>query len=340
MSSGADAVAAARLLELVNGNWTTQAIGVAAELGLADILADGPVDGATIAARTGCHAESLERLLRGLASLEVCTQEADGTWGLAPMGTMLKRGAHPSMRSWAIYSALHSWAFWGHLLDSVKTGQSARRLLTGREGYAHLEADARAAAVFNRAMEEITHFVAAEVATVGGFEGLREVVDVGGGHGEMLGAVLAAHCRLRGIVFDLPHAAEGGRRLLEGLGLADRARVASGSFFEAIPAGADAYLLKSIVHNWDDERSLAILARCREACPPGGRVMLIERILPARISGTAAERSTLRSDLNMMVGLGGRERTEAHMGELLSEAGFTPRRCVPVGFGFSLLEAA
>lgn len=330
---------ATRLLELVNGNWTTQAVGVAAELGLADHLAEGALDTAALASLAGCDRDSLERLLRALVSLEVLAEDGEGRYALTAMGALLKRDAWPSMRSWAIYTALHSWHLWGRLLDSVRTGTSARKLLAGREGYAHLEEDATTAAVFNRAMEEITHFLAGNVARTLDFAALHEVVDVGGGHGELLASILRAHPHLRGVVFDLAHAAPGAARVLQSAGVAGRARIVSGSFFDSIPPGADAYLLKSIIHNWDDTRAAQILGRCRDAAKTGARIVLVERVLPERITGSAAERATLRSDINMMVGLGGRERTAAHMAAMLTQSGFGFERCVPVGFGFSVLEA-
>lgn len=331
---------AAHLLAMVNANWMTQAIGVAAHLGLADALAERPAQASDLAARTGCDADALERLLRGLASLGVCAQAPDGRYALTSMGALLRRDAMPSIRSWAIYTALHSWSLWGRLADCVRTGQSARKLASGGEGYAHLDADPATAAVFNRAMEEVTHLVAGAVAREGRFEGAHQVVDVGGGHGEMLAVILAKHPHLQGMVCDLPHAAAGARRLLADAGLEARASFVAASFFESIPAGADTYVMKSIVHNWDDERSVAILRRVREAAPAGARVLLVERVLPERLDGSEVERATLRSDINMLVGLGGRERTEAQMAGLLAQAGFTVRRCVPVGFAFSVIEGA
>lgn len=330
---------ATRLLEMINANFMTQAIGVAAQLDLADHLAAGPLGIAALAGRTGCHADSLERLLRALEGLGVVAREGDA-WSLTALGAVLRADGEPSLRSWAIYSATHAWKLWGHLVDCVRTGDSARKLLTGREGYAHLQADPQAAAVFNRAMEEVTQLIASAVARAGGFGSMAEVVDVGGGHGELLVAILAAHPRLRGIVFDLEHAGAGAARALGEAGLEARARFQAGSFFERLPAGADAYLLKSIVHNWDDARAVEILKAVRAAAAPGARVMLVERVLPEGRADTVFDRLTLRSDLNMLVGLGGRERTAAHMGELLAQAGFTLTRCESVGYGFSLLEAS
>ena len=339
VSAPVPADAADRLLELIHGNWTTQAVGVAAELGLADLLAHGPRSIDELARDAQCDRDCLERLLHGLVSLGVCDLEADGGYALTPMGALLRRDLLPSVRSWAIYSALHSWKLWGHLLDSVRTGRSARKLLTGREGYAHLDEDAGIAAVFNRAMEEVTSLIATPVARTVEFGAMRAVCDVGGGHGELLAAVLRTHPHLEGAVFDLAHAAAGARRVLAAAGVSDRARVLSGSFFDRIPGGFDAYLLKSIVHNWDDAHAVEILRRCREACVPGARVVLVERVLPGRPTGAPAERSTLRSDINMMVSLGGRERTREAMAALLAEAGFAAPRCAPLGHGFNVLEA-
>jgi orsellinic acid C2-O-methyltransferase len=331
---------AARLLEMINANWLTQAVGVAAQLGIADVLAGGAQDADTLASAVGCSAASLRRLLRALTSLEICTEHADGRYEMTALGSLLGSAAHPSVRSWAIWTSQCQWNIWGELLHSLKTGESARKRITGRTGYGHVVEDAEMAAVFYRAMIDLTQLIADAVACGRDWSTAKRLVDVGGGHGELLAVVLQAHPHLQGVLFDLPHAVEGARSKLHDTGLAQRCEVVGGSFFEAVPAGADVYMLKSILHNWSDEDGNAILRQCRRAVVRDGRLLVVERVMPDKITGSAVEQSVIRSDLNMMVGFGSRERTQAEFGALLAAANFELQRCDSVGFGFHLIEAA
>jgi orsellinic acid C2-O-methyltransferase len=329
---------AARLFELIGAKWTTQAVGVAAELGIADELSQGPRGIEELALATGCDPAALRRLMRALAGVGVCAERADLSYELTEMGALLKAGAEPSLRSWAVWTARYQWNTWARLIDSVRTGQSARKLATGRDGYAYLEGDTEAAAVFNRAMVEMTRLVAGSVARSHDFSSARLAIDVGGGYGELVSAVLAEHAHLRGIVFDLPHAMQGALARIKQSGLGARCEFAPGSFFDALPAGADVHLLKSILHNWPDERCAAILRVCRAALPAGGRVLVIERVMPERITGSELEHTVLRGDLNMLVGLGGRERTLGELDTLLTSGGFAITSCEPLTLGYRLIE--
>ncbi len=228
---------------------------------------------------------------------------------------------------------------WAELADSVRTGRSVRALRRGQAGYAHLEADAKAAGVFNNAMAELTRMIGREVARVHDFSGQSHVVDVGGGYGDLLAEVLAAHPKLRGTVFDLPHAAGGAAERLSRAGLTKRAKVATGSFFEGLPPGADAYLLKSILHNWDDADCARILAACARAVVPTSRLLLVERVKPAKPADRRGHRAIARSDLNMLVGHGGRERTREDYRALLAQNGFRLVRVRPTALDYSVIEA-
>lgn len=330
---------AAQVLQLIDGKWTTQALGVAAELGLADHLSRGVNELDAIAAASGCDRAALRRLLRALVCLGLVTESGAGRFDLAPAGALLCEDAEPSLHSWALWSARYHWQWWGRLGHSVRTGESARKLVTGHAGYGQLGEDAQAAAIFNRAMGEITRLIAGAVSQAGDFAPARRVADVGGGHGELLAAILAAHPHLQGVLFDLPHAIEGARSRLAEAGLASRCELVAGSFFETVPAGCDAYVLKSVLHNWDDQRCGQLLRACRRAMAPGARVLLVERVMPERITGAAWEWPLVRSDLNMLVGMGGRERTRADLDALLAGAGLATSRWVPIALGFSLIEA-
>lgn len=203
---------AAALVDLVHNSAMIQAIYVAAELNIADLLANGCGDVGELATATSTHPRSLHRLLRALASLTFCVERDDGSFALGPMGRPLQSAAPGSLRSWILWwCGKHQWPVWGNLLHSVMTGESARKFVTGSDGFGRLERDPAAAAVFNEAMVELTRLVADEVARVCDFAGMRRIVDIGGGHGALMAAVLAANPAAGGVLFDRPHAIEGQR---------------------------------------------------------------------------------------------------------------------------------
>lgn len=246
------------LVALIQSGGLSQAVRVAAELKIADLLAAGSKPVSALAQATETDPSSLRRLLRALASLGCCVEAEDGTFALTPMGALLQSHVAGSLRSWILWSCKYQWPVWEDLLHSVRTGESARNRLTGTDGFGHLVRDPQAAAVFNDAMVEMTRLIAAEVVRVYDFAKARRIVDIGGGFGALLASVLAANPGARGTLFDLPHAIEGARVQLVRAGLATRCECVAGDFFEAIPDGADVYLMKSIIHDWDDARSVAM----------------------------------------------------------------------------------
>jgi hypothetical protein len=326
------------VLALINGAWTTQAIGVACEMGLPDLLAAQPAAASDLANRLDANADALLRLLRALATLDLCEERADGAFALSAAGEWLRRANEGSLDAWARLSATRLWGNWSGLGESVRTGRSTRSRVLGAEDFGHLERNAAGAEVFNAAMLAYTRPVARAAATQLDWSSIETIVDVGGGTGELAAAMLRAHPSMRGIVYDLAHARHAAEPHLAQAGIAHRCTFVVGSFFEYVP-GADACLLKSVTHNWDDERAVAILRRCREAIPPDGRVVLLERVLPARRGTTAQDREGARSDLNMLVGCDGRERTEQGFAEILAAARLALRAVTPLAEGFSALEA-
>ena len=328
-----------RLLECVTNSWMAQATYVAAELRIADLLAEGPRTSEDLAAATGTHALSLRRLLRALTTIEICREREDGSFEITPMGSLLGTGVPGSLRSWTIWWGAHLWQVWGNLLYSVKTGESARKLLIGTDSFKHLEEDPEAAAVFNHALVELTRLTSESVVRTYDFSGLKRIMDVGGGYGELLISILRASPETSGVLFDLPHAIEGGKRHFEKAGLASRCEFLEGDFFESVPSGADAYILKSIIHDWDDEKSKVILENCRRAMAEGGRLLLVERVIPDRLEISAAHQGVVRSDLTMLVAHAAQERTEAEFRDLLSSARFRVTRILPAGMTFSVIEA-
>jgi hypothetical protein len=323
---------ATELLEMIEGKWTTQAIGVAAELGIADHLAAGTDRVEALAEATVCDDDALERLMHGLVSLGVCAQRPDHSYELTPLGELLRERERGSMRGWAIWNARYHWPRWGRLIDSVRSGKSASVLGGGTDGYAHLERDPDAAAAFNRGIGGITYIVGTELARRHDFSRARRIVDVGGGDGQLLAAILEHHPHLSGVLFDLPHAIQTAPPI-------DRCEPITGDFFEEIPPAADAYLMKSILHNWDDAASLRILRQCRRALHAEASLLIVERVLPETLRGEASERPLARSDLNMLVGFSGRERTLADFDALLEPCGFARQSCQALALGFSLIEA-
>jgi hypothetical protein len=231
------------------------------------------------------------------------------------------------------------WPVWGKLLHSVRTGESARKLVGGAEGFTEFEHDERAALIFNRAMAELTSLVAAEVVRRYRFDEIRRIVDVGGGYGALLAAVLKGQPSAQGVLLDLPHAIEGARSHLAAAGLAERCEFIAGNFFESVPAGADAYLLKAVLHDWDDERGFLILRNCRSAIPRHGRLLIIERVVPARFEACWLHHAIARMDLTMLVGFAGKERTETEFRQLLAASGFELTQVTATSLDYAVIEA-
>lgn len=330
---------ASRLLEIVNGSWMTQAARVAAELGLPDLLAERRRTADDLAAATHTHAPSLHRLLRALVTLDVCREGSDGTFELTPMGELLRTDAEGSLRSWTIYWGREVWAEWSRLLDSVTTGRSARELVSGKAHFDPLRDDPARAEIFNSAMAEHTRLATRSLVTGYDFSATSRIVDVGGGYGELLAAVLAANPSVEGVLFDLTHAIEKAGPYLEKCGVANRCTLMSGNFFEELPAGADAYMLKNVLHDWDDEHSHDILGICRRAMTGSSKLLVIERIVPEVMESNSEHRLLARADLHMLVAHAALERTASQFRDLLGAAGFTTSRVVPLAMGNSLIEA-
>jgi ubiquinone/menaquinone biosynthesis C-methylase UbiE len=311
---------------------------VTARLGIADLLAAGPRSAEDLAAATGADAPALRRLLSALGSVDICRQRDDGCFEMTPLGALLGTNVPCSVRSWALQWGGEAWQVWANLLHSVRTGQSARALITGSAGFAHLERDPQAAEVFNQAMVDVTRLAAVDLAEAYDFAGQR-IVDVGGGYGELLAQILKAHPTAQGVLFDMPHAISRARAHLAGRGLDGRCEFVSGDFFVRVPAGADLYVLKTVIHDWPDEKAREILRTCVRAMAPGARLLLIERLMPERLVPSAQDRALARVDLHMLVALGAQERTEAGMRALLNSAGLDPVRRIGTPTEFQILEA-
>ncbi len=325
------------LLRMITGFQLTQAISVAARMGIADLLEEGPKSSDDLANATGAHQPSLYRLLRALCAAGLLVERPDRRFEVTSTGALLRTHAPGSLRATAtFFGGPETWTVWGDLFNSVRTGQAAWWRLWGMDNWEYRRRNGEASAVFHAAMAEITGLVATTVARLYNFADLHLVVDVGGGRGQLLGTILKTHQSLRGIVFDLPHVVEAAKEHVEAMGVADRCHVMGGSFLESVPGGGDAYILSRVIHDWDDKVAITILRSCREAMARHGRLLLVERVLP---NAPTSNLGTFLSDLNMLVSPGGRERTKAEYQRLFEAARFELSQTVPVGLDMTLIEA-
>jgi SAM-dependent methyltransferase len=327
------------LFQMIAGHYLSRAIYVAAKLGIADLLSKGPQHYEELAKATETHAPSLNRLLRLLAAAGVFAEKENGRFELTPIGEWLRSDIPASRRASALlFAGPMVDKAWGDLHYSIQTGGIAFDHAFGMNAFQYIGQHPEEAAVFNQAMTSSTTQAAAAVTAAYDFSAFGTIADIGGGHGVLLATILKAYPALRGILFELPHAIEGGQKQMETAGLTARCQVVGGDFFQSVPNGSDAYILKSVIHDWDDDRSIAILKNCHRAMPPGGKLLLVEIALATRIVPSAANLIATGSDVNMLVAAGGRERTEAEFRALLEAAGFKLTRIIPTESLVSVIE--
>jgi hypothetical protein len=327
------------LFRMISGFYVSRAIHVMARLGIADILSNGPADAEELARRTKTHAPSLKRVLRLLVAAGVATEDERGQFGLTAIGVCLRTDVPGSMRAVALLFGGITERAWGELLYSVETGEPAFRRVFGKDSFAYLAEHPQEAANFEAAMSTFTAPIAALVATAYDFSGVRHVVDVGGGNGTLLAGILKAHPHLKGTLLDLPEVVERACPSPRELGLADRCEVVGGNFFAQVPEGADAYLLKHVIHDWNDDRAAAILQACRRAMPHAAKLLIVEGVYPQRIDQSDASRGAAANDVNMLVCTGGGQRSEAEFRKLYAGAGFTLSRIIATDLPYaSIIE--
>lgn len=329
---------AAVLFRMVTGYYISHAIHVAATLGIADLLAHGPQSSSALAKTTGTHAESLTRVLRLLASVGVFTEPEERCFALTPLGERLRTGVPGSMRSAALLFAGITQEAWRDLLYSVRTGEPAFHHVFGMDSFSYMAQHPEVAANFDAAMADFTKGIASVVAATYDFSQFGTIVDVGGGNGILLEAILNAHPSLRGVLFDLPHAAERAQQRIEVVGLGERCKAVGGDFFLGVPTGGDAYILKHVIHDWDDARAVTILKNCHRAMGTHGKLLIVEGVYPPRIDQSDASRGAASNDVNMLVCTGGRQRSEAEFRSLYDAAGFKLTSIVPTQVGVSIIE--
>jgi hypothetical protein len=324
-----------QLIQMCAGGWVAAAVYAAAKLGIADHLANGARSAAELAPLTKTHAPSLRRFMRTLANFGILTEGDGERFALTPLGEALKDGAPGSARSTLIaFGGQAFWRSWEEIIYSLETGKPGFDKVWGMPIFDYFAQNPELASHFSEAMVGFHGSEPPTVAEAYDFSGMETLVDVGGATGNMLAAVLSRHSGLRGILFDLPHVVRDAPALLKARGVESRVTIETGSFFERVPAGADAYLLSHIIHDWSEEQCLTILGHCRKAMGPDGRLLIVETVLP---EGDAPHQGKLQ-DLVMLVFPGGQERTEKEYGELLGKAGFRMRRVVPTTSVVSIVE--
>lgn len=324
--------------DLVQSHRITAMIYVAAKLDLAEALGEYPKSPAELARVMSADESALRRLLIALTTLGICKQADQGRFAITNLGRQLDQNADPSFKDWVLFEGEMLVQSWSGLIDSVRTGKTLTQIRGGGDDrYAATGNSPEWISRFNAAMANLTRTIVPKIVEAWDFSTARVVMDIGGGSGELIGGVLRHVPGLKGIAFDLARCEEGARAHFERLGIADRCRFVAGNFFEVVPDGADTILMKSIIHNWTDDRSTIILRNCRDALPPGGRLIIIERIMPEHAKTDVEDRSRAMSDLNMLQGTGGRERTEAEYRALAGSAGFVFARTSGAG-SFSLVQ--
>jgi hypothetical protein len=323
------------LLELTQGSMITQAVYAAAKLGIADTLGDGPLTAAEIAERVDANPEATYRLLRLLASYSVFAERADGRFELTPMADALRADAPMSMRRIALLMGhpIH-WEDWSHLADSVQTGEASLPKVRGMSAWEFFESNPEYAGVFFQGMSNLSDLETEPVAAGYDYSRFHKIVDVGGGRGNLLAAVLQKAADAKGVLF-APASAADAQELLEQSGVADRCTIENGFFLDSVPAGGDAYILKHIVHDWPEEQAVKILRNARDAMGPKGTLLLVEFVLG---EGNEPHIGKL-VDLWLMLLVGGKERTRAQYSELLAKAGFRLTQVVETASAISIVEA-
>ena len=310
-------------MPLIGAFTISRLVHLAAELGLADILADEPKAAAAIAAKTGSHPQSLHRVMRALAAFGVFDERESGKFALTAMGTQLRSDVPSSLRNFArFYGDQRSWRCYGDIEHCVRTGDTAMRHLYGMGAFEYLADRPDEAAIFNAAMADNTRRIALAATAAYDFSAFPVLMDVGGGNGTLIAELLRAAPASQGLLFDLPAGVTDAEAVLANAGVRERCKVVPGDFFKSVPSGADAIVLKSVIHDWDDEGAVSILKCCRAAAGPQTRLLLIERIMPKVMTASPANQRAALLDIRMLVMPGGRERTEDEYKQLMEVAGF------------------
>ncbi|MBO0799684.1 MAG: methyltransferase [Blastocatellia bacterium] len=334
--SASDLPPSRRLFFLSQGAIITGTLALAAELGIADLLVDGPRSSVELAQATSTHPRSLYRLLRLLCSVGIFIEIEADRFAQTPVSEYLRTGVPGSLRSWFRMIGLKNrYQMQAEAIHSIRTGEPVFERVTGMGFFEYHAAHPEEGEIFNQAMNDLGKGVAAAVAQLYDFSGISKIIDVGGGHGTLITAILQKYPEMTGILFDAPHVAESAREAIASAGLAQRCEIMGGDFFKSVPAGCDVYLLRWIIHDWYDDLALTILRNCRQSMSKESRLLLVEMVLP-----TGNEFHPGKTmDYIMLLCFAGQERTEEEYERLLRVSGFQLKRVVPTGTAFSIIEA-
>jgi len=323
-----------QISRMLTGYWVSQALYVAAKLGLADLLKDGPRTADALAPATQTHPRSLYRLLRSLASIGVFAEDEQRNFSLTPLADCLRSDLPGSQRSLAIMTGEEHYHSFGQLLFSVQTGKMAFDKLYGMPVFDFLQKHPEQAKIFDEAMVGVHGRETAAMLDAYDFSGIGMLADIGGGNGSVLTTILKKYPAMRGILFDLPGVVERAKAKIQAAGVADRCQVIGGNFFESVPGGADAYLLRHIIHDWDEEKATRILQNVCRAMGKDGRLLVVESVIPPGSNPSFGK----LLDLAMLVLPGGEERTEEEYRKLYETAGFRLTRIVPTKAEVGVIE--
>jgi ubiquinone/menaquinone biosynthesis C-methylase UbiE len=324
-----------QLDRMITGYWISQAIYAAAKFSIADHLKDGPRPVEQLAAATSTNADALYRLLRALASVGIFAEGPPRRFSLTPMADALRSDVPGSKRALALMSGDEQFRAWAEIDYSIQTGRKAFEKVFGKPVFEYLGEHLDKARIFDAAMVGIHGRESSAVLDAYDFSQIGTLVDIGGGNGSQLTALLKSHAAMKGILFDLPHVIERAKPQIEAAGLANRCSLVTGDFFQNVPEGADAYFMRHIIHDWEDEKSLTILRNCHRAMPPHGKLLLVESVIPPGNEPFGGK----FLDLVMLLMPGGKERTKEEYQTLFEEGGFTLSRIVPTDTEVSIIEA-
>jgi hypothetical protein len=324
------------MLQIISGFWISRAVYVIAKLGIPDLLTSGPKTGEELASATNTHAPALFRILRALVSVGVLSATEDERFDQTPLSETLVTDAPGSLR-WFAVSELgqEHYPAWGNLMHSVKTGEIAFDNFFGVDIWKYFQQNPEDAAVFNNSMTSVTAHTNEAITSLYDFSQFGTIVDVGGGHGGLITSILEKNPEVKGILFDAPEVIEGARPKVEAAGLADRLATVAGDFFQSVPEGGDAYVMKWIIHDWDDEKSKTILRNIRSQMQPNSKLILVDCVVPE----TDEPHFSKFIDLNMLVMTGGKERSEKEFAQILESAGFKLLRVITTDVPHSIVEA-
>jgi len=323
------------ILQMATGYWVSQSLYVAAKLGIADLLKSGAKSCEELAYSAGVNAQLLYRLMRALASVGVFAEKEQGCFTLTPFAACLQSDVPGSMRALVIMCGEEHYQAWGDILYSLRTGGSAFEHLYGMPLFQYYAQNPEPGKIFDEAMTSNSSIENADITASYDFSGLHKLVDVGGGQGNLIASILKANPKMQGILFDLPYVIEGAKNFIEAEGVSQRCELVGGDFFESVPSGGDAYMLKRVIHNWDDKSAIAILKNCHRAMLENGKLLVVEQVIPPGNEPCFGK----FMDLTMMVMFpGARECTEPEYRALFEASGFRLTKIVPTRAGVSLIE--